>query len=488
LTEPGPNKTPCRLEAHWFPILLPIWLQSPEQFRIGVYEEALVPIRFNPGATMLAKLGILWERIRTSYWFVPSVMVMLAIALSFWAVERDRERPDDHEPFWLVFSGGPEGSREVLSVIAGSMVTVAGIVFSITIVILSLASSQFGSRLLRTFMKDPGTQFTLGAFLSTFIYSLLVLRTVRSEDYDFVPQLAVTLAIALSVLSIGVLIYFIHHIAREIQADWVIAEVAEELNGAVDRRLKREARREPPVSESFAPTLKTLREREPQHIRIGQDGYVRSVEERTLLRLATKHDVILRLRNRPGDFVVRGDVVVDAWKQEGELSPEVCSSLSKALTIGPTRIRGQDILFLLDQLVEIAIRALSPSINDPFTAIHSLDRLRAALIAFVQGGKPSPYRFDEEGKLRLLIPIVQLEELIALSFGRLRAYAESNILVSVELIRQMGRVIERAEDPEDLRVLLKELEIIHKSAVNSIDLPEHQQTIERAYQNALSRA
>jgi uncharacterized membrane protein len=176
-----------------------------------------------------------WDRLRSSYWFIPSVMALIAISLSFATIAADTKFRDDmlREQGWI-YTGGAEGARAVLSVIAGSIITVAGTTFSITIASLSLASAQFGPRLLHNFMRDTGNQVVLGTFISTFLYCLLVLRTIRGlEDNTYVPHLSVTLGVALAVASLGVLIYFIHHVAESIQVAHIIHVVGAELNDSV---------------------------------------------------------------------------------------------------------------------------------------------------------------------------------------------------------------------------------------------------------------
>lgn len=185
----------------------------------------------------MSRLRALWEYLRGTYWAVPSAMAVAAAGLSFGAIQLDEFTTTTVlDRLSWVYTGGPEGARAVLSTIASSMITVAGVTFSITIVALTLASQQFGPRLLRNFLRDPGNQIVLGTFVSTFIYCLLVLRTVRgSDEEEFVPHLAVTLGVGLAMLSLGVLIYFIHHVATSIQAARIIANVAEDLEGAINQ-------------------------------------------------------------------------------------------------------------------------------------------------------------------------------------------------------------------------------------------------------------
>jgi uncharacterized membrane protein len=178
-----------------------------------------------------------WDRLRSSLWFLPAAMACLAVALAVSAVELDKAVADD----WLqrlswIYSGGAEGASLLLGTVAGSMIAIAGTVFSMTLVALSLASSQLGPRLLRNFMRDRSNQVVLGTFVATFVYCLLVLRTIRrADEVAFVPHLAVSIGVLLAIASVGVLIYFIHHISVSIQADQVVARVGRVLEDGIDR-------------------------------------------------------------------------------------------------------------------------------------------------------------------------------------------------------------------------------------------------------------
>ena len=179
-----------------------------------------------------------WDRLRSSFWFLPAIMACGAVLLAHGTVALDETgavRGGVEVPSW-VYSGGAQGASTLLGAIAGSMITIAGVVFSMTLVALSIASSQLGPRLLQGFMRDATNQVVLGTFVSTFLYCLLVLRTIRREiEVAFVPHMSVTLGVLLAVASVAVLIYFIHHVSVSIQADEVIARVCRELFDGIDR-------------------------------------------------------------------------------------------------------------------------------------------------------------------------------------------------------------------------------------------------------------
>ena len=229
----------------------------------------------------MTRLRAFWESVRTTYWAVPSLMAVIAIGLSVAMIHVDEVlTPKFIGTLSWVYTGGPEGARAVLSTIAGSMITVAGVTFSITIVALTLASQQFGPRLLRSFLRDLGNQIVLGTFVSTFLYCLLVLRTVRgNDDAQFVPHLAVTLGVLLAMLSLGVLIFFIHHVSMSIQASQIIANVAGDLEGAVARLFPEQLGQErAPRHREHDRSPRRLR-RDASAVPADSNGYVQAIDE-----------------------------------------------------------------------------------------------------------------------------------------------------------------------------------------------------------------
>lgn len=275
---------------------------------------------------------------------------------------------------------GPEGARALLSAVASSMMTIASLTFTMTIVTLQLASSQFGPRLLRNFIRDRGSQMVLGTFIATFAYCLMVLRAVNGiEDHQFVPELAITTGIGLALLSLGVLIYFIHHIATSIQAGTVIANVGKELHSAIQRLYPvaiGEEEAEVPMSEANSPIADFSQT--PCIIKAPESNYLQSVDSDKLFSLADEHQLILKILYRPGHFVIKNAELVSAWPLEN-ITDAITDSIRNAFYFGSRRTLTQDLEFAIDQLVEVAVRALSPGINDPFTAVSCIDRLSAAI-------------------------------------------------------------------------------------------------------------
>ena len=401
---------------------------------------------------MKARLSNLWYRARGSYWFVPAVLVVMAVALAFVTTTLSSALSwQSWEPLQWIYSGGPEGARTILSTIASSMITVAGVVFSITIVALTLASSQFGPRLLVNFMRDTTNQVVLGIFIATFMYCLLVMRTVRSSPgHVFVPYLSVAFALVLALFNVGVLIFYIHHVSNSIRAENVIAAVSEDLNGAVVRLIRSRANEVEP-----RPTASALPENfEGQSclVNAARSGYLQAIDVDTLVHRATEHDLILRVKTRPGDFIVEGSCLLSAWPSE-RLTEEIYNSLTGPFILGGARSAEQDIEFSIQQLVEVALRALSPGINDPRTAMNCIDWLGASLCRLADKYDPFPYRFDGEGRLRVVLKPVTFAGLTNVAFDQIRQYGRTSVAVTLHLLETITTVAEHTCQPDMCQAL-----------------------------------
>ncbi|WP_291852481.1 DUF2254 domain-containing protein [Bradyrhizobium sp.] len=280
----------------------------------------------------------------------------------------------------------------MLSAIAGSMITVAGLTFSITMLTLQLASSQFGPRLLRNAMRDRGNQVVLGTFISTFAYCLLVLRTVRgTEGASSVPHLSVAVGVLLALASLGVLIYFIHHVANAIRIETVLAQLATETNAAIDQLYPERLGQDPPDDAPRAARRDALGDFADREVCIqaAESGYVKRLDTEALMRMATEHNLVVWIEARPGRFVIEQQVVLSASPSK-RIPAEIADALRGTLVIGPDRSPDQDVAHALRRIVEIAQRALSPGINDPTTAIYCLDRMEEALMRLAARDVPPP--------------------------------------------------------------------------------------------------
>jgi uncharacterized membrane protein len=403
---------------------------------------------------MRARLSHAWEVVRTSFWFVPLIMAILATVLAIVMLEvDDRIDKDFHGEFGWLYSRGKEGSRELLGVVAGSMITVAGLAFSIIVVALQLASSQFGPRLLRTFMRDLGNQVVLGTFTGTFIYCLLVMRTIGDTDGEEAPHLAVTVAVVLAVAGIGVLIYFIHHAARMMQAPNVIASVSHELREALDRAF--------PAQVESPHSLQPVDGAPADAVIIGAPGtgYIQAFDYRTLADHAEKDDIQIQLMRRPGQFVTERSALALAWPRE-RVRDAIDGALQRAALLGHQRSPEQDPEFAIDQLVEVALRALSPSLNDPFTAVAAIDHLTGAITpVLANGGAPITSQLVE-GRPRVVLATLSIDGLLDAAFHKIRQAAGGSAMVTIRLIEALGTLAVQARTVEAKASVRRHLEYL----------------------------
>ena len=409
----------------------------------------------------------LLQRLRESYWFVPTLMAFAAVLLAGGMIWLDTVKDSQwmDRIAWL-YASRPSGARQVLSSIGGSMITVAGTVFSVTIAAVVYASGQYGPRLLSNFMRDRGNQVTLGTFIATFLYCLIVLRTIRSPEESggqiFVPNFALLVAVLLAICSIAVLIYFIHHVPSTIHINSVIEDIGERLLDEVDRRFptfigKGPAEGDDPADMAQVPATfrrgADVREgRNRQPIDAERTGYIQIVDDEALLREARNHDLVLRMQYQPGDFVHAGRTLVEAWPP-AQCDDAATRAIRAAFSVGARRSAIQDMRFLIDELVEIGARALSPGTNDPFTAVTCLDWLGAAMSALVGRRLPSRLRLDEDGDLRAMAHPVTFENILERSFGALMPYCAADMVTALRYVRALGEVALDADDPDRLAML-----------------------------------
>jgi uncharacterized membrane protein len=385
------------------------------------------------------KIRQLAERLRQSLWFIPALGLLLAaitasamLLLSQWIASSNGHPP-------IIFGGGPEGARGILQAIAGSVVTVAGVVFSITVVALQLTSTQYSPRVLRNFMRDRPTQLTLAVFMATIFYALLVLRTIRSPSADgrepFVPGLAVTGAVLLVFVSLLMLVYFIHHIGTRIQVSSIIETVTEETIGTVGSI---ERLFEPMRGQDIGDELATDGARA---VRARRSGYLQYLDVGGLLRVAAEHDLRVAVLVPPGGWVQAGAPLFEV--SAGDASEEELQDwLVGKAGLGSQRSMQQDVGFGVQQLVDIAVRALSPGINDPTTATQCIDRLTQVLVA-VGGREPPPSVLaDDAGVARLRLAFPGFADLLQQAVEQVRHYGAGapvvvrHLALALRMIRQ----------------------------------------------------
>lgn len=404
---------------------------------------------------------------------MPSLMVAASIVLAMALIEADSAWSDRWLARWpRLFGAGAEGARQMLSTLAGSMMTVMGITFSMTLLALALASSQYTSRILRNFMRSRVTQITLGIFAGIFAYCLVVLRTIRGDgsEAEFVPGLAVFFAFFSALGGVGVLIFFIHHIASSIQASSIIASVAKETIASVERLFPEKPGPRLDEDEAQDPVLGSLDQRSWYAVPAGMSGYVQSVDRSALFRLARDGKTVLRMERHIGAFVVQGTALASLALTYPP-DQETIAALNRAYTIGPHRTVEQDPAFGIRQIVDMALKALSPGVNDTSTAVMCIDHL-TAILARLAGRQLPPSRDYEGETLRLITIVPSFAGLLAEAFDQVRGSAEGNVAIMERMLGGIDSIACLTTSPDHLRSLDGQVQWIAELANRTVH-PTH---------------
>lgn len=389
---------------------------------------------------MKAKLKFFLDMIKTSFWFLPLLVILITIGLAFLFIWLDiAYRFEPNGFFEHSLSGGAESARQVLTTIAGAMLGVAGTVFSITLVALTLASSQFGARLLRNFMYDRLNQLVLGTYVATFLYCLLVLKTVKSDgDTGLVPNLSVMVAMILAIANIFLLIIYIHHISISIQADHVISDVNKHLERSLKKLFPEDLGEGPGDNMKSQKQYQELLASHPFNDKVisTRSGYLQAIDNDGLMSLASGQSMIISLNHRPGDFLVENEAIAEVFSKEA-CTDKMKKRIRDTFVFGRVRTPVQDAEFAIHQLVEIASRALSPGVNDPFTAMTCIDKLKANICYLSKAKFPSAWRYDEEGDLRMKVDPVTFSGIMDAAFNQIRQYGKSSPSVIIRLMEAL---------------------------------------------------
>ncbi len=430
------------------------------------------------------------EALRTTFWLVPTALVLVAGLLFLVTLEIDWAVYHKHLslPFWIV-TGSADAGREVLIAIAAAIITVVGVVFSITIVALTLASQQFGPRMMRNFVRDMGNQVTLGVFVSTFVYSVLTLVAITETAHGtFVPHLSITVSEALMLVDLAVLIYFIHHISKSIQLPEVTAGIARDLLRAIDAEFPEVGtggRAAPEARGKSLPELVELIDQRGAPVAATSSGYLQFVGYAQLVDIASKTDSVIRLEHGPGHFLVAGRTLAEVWPRGA--ADRVGAELAKAHVTGPHRTLMQDPVFAIDQLVEIAIRALSPAVNDTFTALTCIDWLSAGLSRISRRTLAEGIYRDGDGRIRLVERNPSYARMVDRAFDKIRQAAAGMPAVIIRMIDSLATIAEQTSSPTRLQVLRIQAEAVKRLADESVTEPKDRNDIATRYQRLLRR-
>jgi len=343
----------------------------------------------------------------------------------------------------------PGVAQVILSSIATSIMTVVSIVFAILLMTLTLASTQFSPRILIGFVRDRTTQWTLGVFLGTFSYCMAALPAARALPHPFVPVATVTGAMVLALLCVGWLIYFINHISQSISVNHIVDRIARETELVIYEFMPYPRGQFPLAERNEASPAK-----DGAAILNRQSGYIRYVDIKRLITLALAYRISLHLERRVGQFVPAG-VPLARVSRLDRLPADGATHLIAAFDIGPTRTMQQDVEFGIIQIVDIALRAMSPAVNDPSTAISCVDQLSRIMIIWIGRMPPPSHYHAPPHVLRLFVPWIDFEGLLDTAFEQIRHYATADVAVSLRLMRAF-KDISSATEHADLRIKLTE--------------------------------
>jgi uncharacterized membrane protein len=348
----------------------------------------------------------------------------------------------------FVSRADPQVAQVILGTIAASIMTVVSIVFAIMLMTLTLASMQFSPRIIVSFVQDRVTQWTLGIFLGTFLYCVAALPAARSLPHPFAPVFTVLGAMLLAVACVGWLLFFIHHISRAISVNHIVDRIAADTIAMIDEMMPWPHRHDrldgaTAAHSNWEATVEN-----------DVSGYIRFVDRKRLVGLAKTYRVKINVLRRVGHFLPAG-VPLLAVSKGDRLTPEGVGELRGAFDFGPTRTLQQDVEFGVLQIVDIALKAISPAVNDPSTAINCVDQLSSVMIRFASREPPEAVLYDPPGTERVVIPWIGFDRLLEAAFEQIRLYAKSDVAVSLRLLRALGDIAVTTPDPEYRRTLVE---------------------------------
>lgn len=424
---------------------------------------------------MLHKLGQFWSNLRASLWFIPGVMIVASISAALLLIEIDtRIKFEWLASFPRLFGLGADGSRGMLTAIASSMLTVATLAFTLTLNAMTQASGQFTPRIFRNFMRDRANQFVLGYFVGVFVFCLIVLRTIRGGDeIRFIPSLAVMMGLMLAIGGVVVLVFFIHHIADSLQITTIIGNIVDETRDAVNRMFPSEMGRAANADEK-AEFWKAEENQKWQEIPALYGGYIQSVDTDGALKFAEDNGLVLQMERGIGQFAGRGETLVSiTYENEnsvGGLNPDETriDALNSLFIIDNSRTIEQDVGFGIRQIVDIALKALSPGVNDTTTAITCIDFLGEIVGEIARRQFPPKVRTGANGG-RVVAIRPDFGEYVATAFDQIRISGRANFAIFERLLQSVAFAAKCTSDEERRTVLLRQIELIEDFASKTLE-------------------
>ena len=421
-----------------------------------------------------------WDRLKVSFWFAPAIMALAALVLArvmYWV---DMSIPNELlENSHLILSGSVDQLRTVLVTIGTTTLATAGVVFTLLTLPLSTVAAQYGSRLIRLFLGDRTTQLVLGMFVATFVYCIAAATSVPPvEVQPEGPQVTATVGLLLMTATFGSLIVLVQHISTMLQAPQIAAAAGAQLLDVVLAEIPDEVRSGDGQRQTGQGAAEPLVETDGYPVRASKAGYIQYVDPEYLLTLATERDLVVRLPRQPGHFVGRGAVVAHVWPAD-RVDERLDEQIRGAFRLGSQRTPTQDVECAVNQPVEMAVRAMSAAINDPFTAMTCLDHIGEGLALFIRQGEKGPNIHDREGRLRLVFEPVAFDKLLSAAFDMLRHASCDNATVLLHMLEVIDIIGREAKTPEARQALSRHVGLIQAESQAGELIDEDRQLIQR---------
>lgn len=417
----------------------------------------------------MKKLLFFWKELLATFWFLPVAILISSVLLAIGSVYLDNTVSVSQDGWFRFFIvNSPDSARTILSTISGAMIGVAGTVFSVTLVALTLASSQFGPRLIKKFMYVRLNQVVLGSYIATYLYCLIVLIAIKGgEDYTFIPSISILLAIFSAIINIILLIIFIHQIAISIQADKVVSDISNFISKQVTTLFPERMGEEKEAHKSIDAERIISSYQNQTSIKSPKSGYLQYIDSETLMEVIVDYDVLFELNFRPGDFLVKG-IEIGKIHSIRILEEKEINNILSQFVVGDIKTSQQDLEFSIHQMVEIAARALSPGVNDPFTAIACIDNLTSTLSYLVQAKFPSKYRHDAEGNLRLIADTMDFEGVLDASFNQIRQFSGGSPAVIIRMMEALITINSFVKEDANKKAIIRHAEMVFRMGKETI--------------------
>ncbi|WP_430410476.1 DUF2254 domain-containing protein [Kordia sp.] len=431
----------------------------------------------------MLNLKYLFKQVRDSFWFVPTLIIAMSVLGAVFLLYVDKTHPFTPEGiFKIIFSENSESGRNVLTVIAGSMVGIAGTVFSITIVVLQLASSQFGPRLLQNFMYKRLNQVVLGQYVGVFLYCIIVINAIRDNDsYAFIPNVSIIFAIFLAIFNVFLLVIFIHSISMSIQPSKIINELRDRIENNIQTIYPRHLKKDLPFSEAKDDATANLTK--IKSVSCKHSGYIQYFDLDALVAIARDYEVVIKALHKPGGYVVSEQSIFEVFQQQSSEKKDLDSdfSLQEMFKIATKKTFFQDIEFGIHQIVEIASKALSPSVNNPYTAVVCIDNLTSILCKLAQSEIPDSTIKDDDEQIRVLLITDSFQGFLEAAFNLIRQYGKTSPFIIIKLMEALTVILKFDTSNSHTENLKEYAEIVMKTGKASFLLATDIADLEQRY-------